>query len=139
MSNGKMAFLRLIRVASHTKYGTFGVLKLNENWMCVTLEPPNKLNKSNVSCIPTGQYICGQFSSRRFGETWVVTNVPDRKWILFHPGNRVPDTQGCIILGEHFGKLKGDLAVLNSGKTFRNFLDIMKDYDVAHLTITTSF
>jgi len=66
-------------------------------------------------------------------------NVPDRKFILFHPGNRVPDTQGCIILAEHFGKLKGELAVINSGKTFSLFLDIMEEYEMAHLTISTAF
>ena len=134
-----VAFIRLTRILNHTKYGTFGVLKHNENWMCVTLEPPDKLNKSNISCIPAGQYLCGRFNSNRFGKTWTVMNVPDRKFILFHPGNKIIDTLGCIVLAEHFGKLKGELAVLNSGKTFRNFIEIMEEYDMAHLTISTSF
>jgi hypothetical protein len=134
-----LAFLRLTRILSHTKYGTFGVLKHNENWLCVTLEPPDGANRANVSCIPPGQYLCGKHLSNKFGKTWTVMNVPDRKFILFHPGNKSPDTQGCIILAEHFGKLKGELAVLNSGKTFSLFLDIMEEYEMAHLTISTGF
>lgn len=135
----KMAFLRLVRVMHHSQFGTFGVLKINEFWMCVTLEPPSALNRVNVSCIPYGQYYCGRFDSSRFGKTWVVTNVPGRKFILFHPGNRSPDTQGCIILAENYGKLKGDLAVLNSGKTFSKFLEYMQEYESAHLTVSEAF
>lgn len=135
----KLAVMRLVRVLNDHKYGTFGVLKINESWMCVTLEPPDKLNKANISCIPTGQYYCEKIVSPKFGNTWTVTGVTDRGNILFHPGNRVPDTQGCIITAESFNKLMGELAVLNSGKTFKAFLDVLAEFDRAHLTVSEAF
>jgi len=135
----KIAFGRLTRLLTHSKYGTFGVLKINESWLCVTLSPPDRLNKNRVSNIPTGQYYCAPFEGERWKKTWIVTNVPDRKYILFHPGNVSSHTKGCILLAEHFGKLKGDLAVLNSGNTFRKFLELMDDYDMMHLTIAEAY
>jgi hypothetical protein len=106
------------------KYGVFGVLVLDWEPFCVTLEPPERSNRRNISCIPTGQYVCHKYSSDKFPSTWEVQNVYDRKKILFHPGNLVYHTDGCVILAEYFGKLMGDLAVLNSGKTFKKFMRI---------------
>jgi hypothetical protein len=55
--------------------------------------------------------------------------------VLIHTGNVVGDTQGCIILGQYFGKLRENRAVLNSGATFQAFMDFMAGHDTAHLTI----
>lgn len=125
----------LIRLEERNHYGTFGVLKINKEVFCVTLEPPDRLNRKNMSSIPAQQYRCYKIISPRFGETFQVMNVPDRKNILFHAGNRVGDTAGCIILAQHYGKLLGDRAVLNSGKTFHAFMGIMQDESIFHLTI----
>ena len=57
----------------------------------------------------------------------------------FHPGNRVRDTLGCILLGETLGKLKGDRAILNSGKTFDNFMALMAGIDRFVLTIREDY
>lgn len=103
--------------------GTFGVLRLNGQVFCVTLEPPEQGNRENISCIPTGEYLCRRVESPRFGTTFEVAHVPNRKHILLHPGNVTDDTSGCVLLGKHFGKLRGDRAILNSGKTFMRFMD----------------
>lgn len=103
--------------------GTFGVLRLDGKVFCVTLEPPSLENAVNVSCIPVGQYRCRRVQSPRFGETFEVADVPGRTHILLHPGNVTDDTQGCVLLGRHFGLLRGDRAVLNSGRTFDDFMD----------------
>lgn len=129
-----MKFLKLIRIAD-TEQGTFGVLKINETPFCVTLEPKDRENKSNVSCIPIGQYEVVRHSSAKYGNTWKVKNVPDRKYILFHGGNTSKHTRGCILLAEHYGKLYGDLAVLNSGKTFKAFKTILELDNQSHLSI----
>lgn len=102
--------------------GTFGVMRLDGRVFCVTLEPPDKGNQADISCIPTGEYVCRRVESPRFGETYEITGVPGRTHILLHPGNVTDDTRGCVLLGKHFGKLRGDRAVLNSGRTFDGFM-----------------
>ena len=38
-------------------------------------------------------------------------------------------TEGCVCVASSYGKLKGDRAILNSGKTFDEFMDRMKGID----------
>jgi hypothetical protein len=106
------------------KDGTFGVLIVDGRPFASTLEPLDKGNASNISCIPAGEYVCGIVDSPRFGRTFEVQDVPGRDHILFHSGNVLEHTHGCILLGEYEGKLKGDRAVLNSGATFHRFLGL---------------
>lgn len=115
--------------------GTFGILRIQKQVFAGTLEPPDRLNARNVSSIPAGQYIAKRYQSPRFGSTFIVTDVPGRAGILFHGGNRVDDTAGCILIGEHIAKLKGDRAIKNSGDTFRAFLSELTMIDSFHLTI----
>jgi len=128
--------LELIRLETSPEWGTFGVLKLAKALFCVTLEPPWRMNRPNASNIPAGQYLCKRFHSAKFGQTFMVLDVPARDYILFHAGNTDDDTRGCIVLAEYVGKLKGNRAVLNSGATFNRFMGALLGYDEAHLTIT---
>jgi hypothetical protein len=118
----------LIRI-EQSDDGTFGVLKIDGQAWCVTLEPPRGGNAKNISCIPSGRYVCRRIRSPRFGLTFEVTNVPGRTHILLHPGNVVADTQGCVLLGRHFGLLRGDRGVLKSGRTFQAFMDELDGVD----------
>ena len=132
--------LELIRLEENEKYGTFGVLKINKEVFCVTLELPDRLNRSNQSLIPAQQYTCKKVNSRTHGVTFEVMNVPGRTGILFHPGNSVKDTEGCILLGGCFGKFNhGDRVILNSGKTFKKFMKKLGSYDELHLTIKEEY
>jgi len=118
--------------------GVFGALTINGQAFCVSLELPDRNNKVNVSCIPAGRYACRRFHSRRFGETFQIMDVDGRSWILFHAGNTVDDSRGCVLLGQYWGKLRGDRerrAVLNSGKTFRAFMARMAGVDIFNLEI----
>lgn len=103
--------------------GTFGVLRLNERVLCVTLEPPDRDNQPDKSCIPVGEYLCNRVDSPSFGRTYEVTDVPGRSHILFHSGNVVSDTRGCVLLGRNFGFLDGSRGVMQSRSAFREFLD----------------
>ncbi len=131
--------IELIRLEENFEYGTFGVLKINKEAFCVTLEPADLLNKQNVSSIPAQQYQCVRHYSGRYGETFRVDNVPGRSAVLFHSGNRIEDTKGCILLARKFGVLHGDRAVLNSGNTFKEFMKKMEGIDVFHLTIKEAY
>jgi len=119
--------------------GTFGVLRLEGRAYCVTLEPPDRDNMANMSCIPAGRYMCRLVESPRFGRTFEVTNVPGRSHILLHPGNVVGDTRGCVLLGREFGRLRGDRAVLNSGKTFAGFLEQCGDVNEFAFMVTNAY
>jgi len=144
-----MKIVELIRLEENDKEGTFGILKIDKEVFCCTLEPPDMENQQNISSIPAQQYRVEPYSSDKYKKTFQVMRVPGRTKVLFHAGNTVNHTQGCIILGERFGKLKGatgeQRAVLNSGKTFQSFRDIIKlsfareEIDYFHLTIREVF
>jgi len=108
---------------------TYGVLKINGKSHCVTLERPDLDNAPNFSCIPAGHYVCKRVNSPRFGITFEIVDVPDRSHILLHPGNVAADSRGCVLLGRHYGELRGDRAVLSSGKAFDRFMAAAEGVD----------
>lgn len=126
--------LELIRLYE-SEQGTVGALKINKLPFCVTLEPADRLNQISISSIPPQQYDVQRVISPTFGDCFEVMQVPGRTSILFHAGNVDSDTEGCILLAQHFGKLHGELAVLNSGATYRKFMAMMESKTVLHLTI----
>ena len=119
-----MRIVDLVRL-EESPSGTFGALRIDGAAFCVTLEPPDLGNQRNVSNIPPGDYTCKRVNSPRFGDTFEITKVPGRSHVLFHAGNTVDHTQGCVLLGQYWGKLRGDRAVLNSGATFKEFMAAM--------------
>lgn len=132
-----MKYLKIIRVSGF--YGTFGVLTINGIPFCVTLERKDMDNMTSISCINTGHYIIKPYNSPKYGWTWQVQDVPGRTYILFHAGNWVKNTKGCILLAQHYGKLSGNLAVLNSGNTFKKFKAELEGSAEHHLTICESY
>lgn len=109
---------------------TRGLLILPEEGMVFyTMEPPWKDNRSNISCIPKGEYICKWHYSPRYKWCYQVNDVQNRSFILFHAGNIPRHTKGCILIGSRFGKLGGIPAVLSSKPAVRKFFDIMDKQD----------
>jgi len=137
MNLKKMILVRL----SETRHGTFGVL-LDEDIMrgefipfATTLELRWRNNIKKGSCIPAGLYECRRIKSPKFGETFEITRVPNRENILFHWGNTMKDSSGCILIGEQFGSLGGFTAILSSKKGFKEFMDRLRLYDSFQLEI----
>ena len=130
--------VRLLRVEESCQ-GMFRVLIICSQVFCVTLERPDELNEQNISSIPAQQYQCMRIRSPQFGETFEIVDVPGRSHVLFHAGNVVKHTEGCVILAQYFGKLGTDRAVLNSGKTFKEFMKIMEDINIFSLTIKENY
>jgi len=120
-------------------YGSFGQLIGPDGVLCATLENPWLNNRMSVSSIPTGTYtanrcrISRQYrgDSPRFGNTFVVENVPGRSKILFHAGNTIKDTDGCILLGTY----AKDKRIISSRTALNRFLAHTKDVDTFHLII----
>lgn len=132
--------VELIRIEENDVFGTFGVLRVNKEVFCVTLEPADYENASNISSIPSQQYTCSRINSPKYGNTFEVLNVPSRSHVLFHAGNIVDNTKGCILLAQYYDKLKGDRAILNSGRTFDIFNQrIMSGVNTFHLTIKEDY
>lgn len=88
--------LRLLRWHSD-QYVTLGTLFGPGGVICFTLELPYRDNSRSVSCVPLGTYSLLSYRSRRHGSTFLFTDVPQRSGILFHPGNTVADSRGCIL------------------------------------------
>jgi len=133
-----MPIVELVRLEEAAE-GSFGVLRVNKEVVCVTLEPPDRLNEQNVSSIPEQQYLCSRVNSPRFGDTYEVTAVPGRSEVLFHTGNTVDDTHGCILLGASYGELGGKRAVLASKDAFARFKALLDGAQTFHLTISKHY
>lgn len=112
-----MKKLTLKRINS-SRECVLGVLELDDKEICKTLELPWRDNQKGISCIPAGEYKLSPYPSSRFGEVYIVNDVPNRTGILIHTGNTADDIQGCILVGDSYGKLNGKKAVLNSRQAF---------------------
>ncbi len=74
--------------------------------------------------------------SPKFGNTFEVTNVPNRSEILLHKGNITDDSHGCILVGEQFEPVKDKrVGVLASAKGFDEFLKRTEGFDEFQLRI----
>jgi hypothetical protein len=99
----------------YNKTSTPGVLLFNGLPVFSTLELPWLENKQSISCIPEGEYLVTPHYSKRFGNVFAVHKVPNRSGILFHVGNYLKDTHGCILVGKSFTlNERGDVDILNS-------------------------
>jgi hypothetical protein len=132
-----MLELRLVRVSEFLG-ATHGILCYDDAPALCTLEEPWLSNKQRVSCIPTGAYHMVRVKSPKFGDTFEVTDVPGRSGILFHVGNTLDDTEGCILLGTRYGMLNGKAAVMNSTKAFLLFMGKMAQRQEAILRIVSA-
>jgi len=114
---------------------TRGVIRVDKQLVCWSLEPPWRMNQRDISCIPPGQYRCIRHNSFKFGETFRLVDVPNRQSIIFHWGNQVRDTAGCILTGKSLGLFDGRDAVLDSMGAFHDFMRVMGKTEEAVLTV----
>lgn len=77
--------------------GTNGVLYINDQKICSTIELPWRDNMTGISCIPEGTYKLAKRWSPKYKWHIHVLNVPKRFWILIHPANdAAKELRGCI-------------------------------------------
>lgn len=130
--------LTLIRVGQSAR-GTFGVLRYGVVPFALTMELPWTDNTPNQSCIPTGSYVCRRIRSPKFGDTFEVTQVPNRSHILFHQGNTLEDTEGCILVAEEFSGTFDHPMVASSARGFGEFLALLKGQPAFTLEIVAVY
>lgn len=125
-----------------TDQGTFGRLCVtdprgNVLFQSFVTELPWKNNQSQMSCIPVGEYMVKRYQSPKFGNVFMVADVPDRKYILFHSGNYAGDTSkgwrthshGCILPAMKLGVMNGQFAGLASLIARQFLFNILSDND----------
>ena len=118
-----MRSAKIIRVENNMQWGAFGVLLLDGQAFCVTLERPESGNLPDVSCIPVGVYQCSKTHSAHFGvDLFAVRDVPGRENIEIHFGNVDTDSLGCILLGSEFGTVNNQPAICGSRAAFDKFM-----------------
>lgn len=115
--------------------GAFGVLLNNGIPFCLTLERTYDVPAGNFVKIPPGTYKCTRSWYNRGGYATFEIHVPGHSRILFHRANLEGDLDGCIGLGEQFGVLNGQPAILQSGEAFNEFMRVTKDVDSFSLDV----
>lgn len=129
--------LKLIRTSRQEGFTT-GVLYAGDEMLAHTLEPQMRnLNTEpkvwGRTAIPPGTYRVVLSPSSRFKcKMPYLVDVPRFSGIMFHSGNRVADTKGCILVGERGGG--GTLK--NSRATFAKLYDLLEKADKAEEVIT---
>lgn len=122
-----------------------GRLYVNDVFFCNTLENPDRglrsymtesqikaLKIANHTAIADGQYKVVLRQSPRFKRILpLILNVKGFSGVLFHSGNTVNDTAGCILVGKN--DKKGWLS--ESKITEQNLVNLLKQYDNIELII----
>ena len=129
--------------------GTYGIMSINHLSFCYTLErPPEPLNMPNKSCVLAGTYNLVQReqspmadkqaawysnSDERvlFGSGMIeIAGIPDRTTILIHPGNRIDEIRGCVMVGAQILKTQTGFALRQSRGVYewlyRNVMPFVK-------------
>lgn len=112
---------------------TEGSVYINEDYFCDSLERPvtdytlADWKVPGKVAIPYGEYevvrkVSPKFSPRFNGRLMAyIEGIPQFSGVLFHAGNTVTDTEGCVLLGERTSP--GRLS--NSRATVERFLDLL--------------
>lgn len=136
----------LVRHAN-TVDGMFGTLWAENAKLFDTIECSWRGNKSNISCIPSGQYVCTFSYSPAFKrKMYLVQGVQGRSGIRIHAGNVAgmrdkglkSDFHGCIGLGMRRGVVFNQPAILSSAIAVRKLVEITQEQDFV-LTIQGEF
>ena len=117
----------------YEKKQTLGECAITENgkdiFLSKSLERADNNNQRNISCIPSGEYLCVLEYSNRFDcDLWEIKGVPDRSECKFHSANYWHDINGCIALGTKYLDIDNDgfRDVLNSKNTMKKFHKVLE-------------
>ena len=117
----------------YEKKQTLGECAITENgkdiFLSKSLERADNNNQRNISCIPSGEYLCVLEYSNKFDcDLWEIKGVPNRSECKFHSANYWHDLNGCIALGSKFADINNDgfRDVLNSKNTMKKFHKVLE-------------
>ena len=99
-----MNIIQIFRMHNRLDF-TMGVVTVNHEFCCYSMEPPDRGNIKDHSCILPGQYYFEVYDSPKFDAKCLkLFDVPGRNFISMHYGNTVKDTKGCILVGQKRGE-----------------------------------
>lgn len=122
--------LEITRYADTDKLQTIGEFHvIGADFSGKTMELEYNDNKKRISCIPCGAYIVKKRISKKYGEHFHITDVPNRDFILIHSCNYSRQLLGCIGVGDAHVDLDKDglKDITNSKITLAKLYDIMPD------------
>lgn len=129
----------LVKRVDHRDWGVYGVLIGPKGPVCVTLERPYTDGFGKLSYIKAGVYPCKLTHSPKFDAiTPELFNVAGRSKIRIHWGNKVDDSEGCLLTGTAFdvvGGMDGKVGVTGSKMAFEELMDLLRDTDSFSLTV----
>jgi hypothetical protein len=126
------------------------IVTSNENgveFICRTLELPDKQNANNVSRILAGKYKCRYTQSHSLKDKegkplkcYEIVAVPGRAGVRIHSANFFSQLRGCISLGASHKDINADahLDLIHSGKTIQEFEKLMnyQDFELEIIDLT---
>jgi hypothetical protein len=124
--------------------GIWTTVNGKEIFVCRTLELSWKDNQNDISCIPTGEYVCRWTLSPRLSQlkgkdvyTYEILDVPNRTGVRIHSANYFYQLKGCVALGDAHKDLNADneLDIIHSGNTVDAFNKIMDKKDFKLMVI----
>lgn len=132
--------LVLTRLTGISKDCALGVLQFPDGFTLATIERFYDDNKVGVSSIPLGKYLCRRRKASGgitagHGEAFEVCHVRGRADILFHVANLVSELRGCIGLGQIFGRIGSEDAVMFSTNAFYDFMNKLEGVEEFELVI----
>ena len=130
----------ILRRKIDTGFETLGKLFLEDKFLCYTLEDTYRAIKiKHKTRIPAGIY---ELALRAFGSHFVryvkkfediahkgmiqIMNVLGFTDILFHIGNSIKDTSGCILVGVDYREEDGRLYLVNSTVAYKKIYPIIQ-------------
>jgi hypothetical protein len=136
----KKMIVEVLRIGLATMGPQFGIIRVNGFFCCLSFERPWLDNAHNVSSIPVGEYKCKRVTNRvtHGGMAIPVTyevQIETRSGILFHVGNSLRDTDGCILVGLGTEFTGAWPIITNSAQGFHRFLERTRDEDEIDLDI----
>ena len=121
---------------------TLGECAITKNgkdiFLSKSLERADNNNQRNISCIPSGEYLCVLEYSNRFDcDLWEIKGVPNRSECKFHSANYWHDLNGCIALGTKYVDIDNDgfRDVLNSKNTMKKFHKVLEGLKEVQLIV----
>ena len=108
-----------------TDKSTIGELKINNIFVCYTLEDVERKEKiAGKTAIPKGRYEIAITFSNRFKKFMpLLLNVPKFSGIRIHTGNTAKDTLGCILVGKN----RSENQISNSRLAYESLFDKLKN------------
>ena len=134
-----MPDLTLVRSTISEK-GAFGQLIMGPHqWFTCerTFQKPPSTDWTTK--IPEGTFKCVRGVHRlAFSKPFVtfeVVGIKGHSGLLFHWGNTIKDSQGCVLLGNSRGTLYGLPAVMNSKEAFGHFMRLLESKEELELEV----